>query len=137
MKEQFAKVAHDTAAAAGSPRTFVTALAVCLIWAGLGPHFHYSDTWQLVINTGTSIVTFLIVFLIQHTQNRDSMAIQLKLDELLRAVEGARTGLVDLEKRSDAELAHLKQEFGRLREEEGPVVETTGARGKPSRARRH
>ena len=89
-----------------------------IIWACLGPHFKYNDTWQLVINTSTTIVTFLIVFLIQNSQNRDARAMHLKLDELLRAVNEARTGLVDLEDMSDEELDQLQKDFERLRRDE-------------------
>src|SRR5207248_4237789 len=86
-------------------------------WAVTGPFFHYSDTWQLVINTGTSVITFLMVFLIQNTQNRDARAIHLKLDELLRAVQEARTELVSLEEQPDEELVKLKEEFQQLHED--------------------
>ena len=99
----------------GSPASFLIALLVVVGWAVTGPMFHYSDTWQLVINTATTVVTFLMVFLIQNTQNRDTRAIHLKLDELLRGVEGARTSLVDLEKMSDEELERLQKQFERLR----------------------
>ena len=99
----------------GAPGTFALALALVIVWLSTGPLFHYSDTWQLVINTATTIVTFLIVFLIQHAQNHDTRAIHLKLDELIRAVREARTQLVDLEDLPDAELARLEQEFRRLR----------------------
>ncbi len=103
------------AQAVGSPWAFILAASTVLVWAFVGPFFHYSDTWQLVINTGTTIITFLIVFLIQNTQNRDSRAVHLKLDELLRAVQGARTGLVNLENLTDEELDHLQREFERLK----------------------
>jgi low affinity Fe/Cu permease len=93
----------------------VCALLVILVWALTGPTFHYSDTWQLIINTGTTIVTFLMVFLIQNTQNRDAKAVHLKLDELIRALEPARNKLVDLEKLSDDELKKLEGEFEKLR----------------------
>jgi low affinity Fe/Cu permease len=86
-----------------------------VIWAATGPIFHFSDTWQLVINTGTTIVTFLMVFLIQNTQNRDAKAIHLKLDELIRGVKGARNRLVNLEEWSDAELKQLQEQFERVR----------------------
>ena len=86
-----------------------------MIWALTGPTFHFSDTWQLIINTGTTIVTFLMVFLIQNTQNRDAKAVHLKLDELIRAVKGARNKLVDLEELSDDELNNLEQQFTRIR----------------------
>ncbi len=101
--------------AAGSVWAFAIAILVIAGWAAVGPIFHFSDTWQLVINTATTIVTFLMVFLIQNTQNRDTKAIHLKLDELLRGVKGARTSMVDLEDLSDDELDRLKREFERLR----------------------
>src|SRR5881296_3072416 len=100
----FHKFARVIAESMGSAYAFLAAMAVIIVWALFGPVFGYSDTWQLVINTGTTIVTFLMVLLIQNTQNRDAVAIHLKLDELLRGVEGARTGLVDLESLSDEEL---------------------------------
>src|SRR5213076_3122926 len=100
----------------GSTPAFIIAFLMVLIWAFTGPIFHFSETWQLVINTGTTIVTFLMVFLIQNTQNRDAKAMHLKLDELLRAVEGAHTGLVDLESLSDEELTKLQEAFQQLRE---------------------
>jgi len=103
---------------AGSPGAFTVALLVIVVWLLTGSLFGYSDTWQLVINTATTIVTFLMVFLIQNTQNRESQATQLKLDELIRAVGRARTGLVDLEELSDEELEQLQQEFRKLRERE-------------------
>jgi low affinity Fe/Cu permease len=100
--------------AAGSPTAFLLACISIIVWAALGPLFHFSDTWQLVINTATTIITFLMVFLIQNTQNRDTRALHLKLDELLRGVEGARTNLVNLENLSDEELDQLQHEFERL-----------------------
>jgi low affinity Fe/Cu permease len=106
------------ATASGSPWAFLLAFLVIVVWAITGPIFKFSDTWQLVVNTGTTIVTFLMVFLIQNTQNRDAVAIQLKLDELIRAMEGARTSLVDLEDLSDEEILRLKKEFERLRRRE-------------------
>jgi low affinity Fe/Cu permease len=102
------------------------AALIIVIWGASGPLFHYSDTWQLVINTGTTIVTFLMVFLIQNTQNRDAKAIHLKLDELLRGVKGARTQLVDLEALSDEELDDLQQQFKRIRHIEGSDDRATG-----------
>ncbi len=101
---------------AGSAWAFIIAIAIVVVWALLGPYFHFSDTWQLVINTGTTIITFLMVFLIQNMQNRDAKAIHLKLDELLRALKGARTELVNLEDLADEDLDELQKEFGRLRE---------------------
>src|ERR1041384_6153285 len=88
MREWFRRFAHRTADAVGSPWTFFAAIVVVLLWAVTGPYFRYSDTWQLIINTGTTILTFLMVFLIQNTQNRDAKAIHLKLDELIRALQG-------------------------------------------------
>ena len=114
MKDMFRKFAARVATASGSPWAFLLAFLVIVVWAVTGPIFNFSDTWQLVINTGTTIVTFLMVFLIQNTQNRDAVAIQLKLDELLRAVQGARTSLVDLENLDDQEILRLKKEFERI-----------------------
>jgi len=110
----FTVVANATARAAGHPMAFLVCCAVIVIWGLSGPAFGYSETWQLVINTGTTIITFLMVFLIQNTQNRDAKAIHLKLDELIKGVGGARTGLVDLENMSDEELEDLHQEFEKL-----------------------
>ena len=104
MGDWFRVIAERAAQAVGSSWAFLLAIVVVLAWAVTGPLFGYSDTWQLVINTGTTIVTFLMVFLIQNTQNRDSRALQLKLDELLRGVEGARTSFIDLDHMSDEEL---------------------------------
>ena len=98
----------------GRPLTFLLAFGVVVIWAITGPLFDYSETWQLIINTGTTIVTFLMVFLIQNTQNRDAKAIHLKLDELIRSTSKARNTLVNLESLADEELANLQQEFARL-----------------------
>lgn len=117
MTDAFTKLAQRTSRVVGSPGTFVLAVVMVVVWAVVGPIFHFSDTWQLVINTATTVLTFLIVFLIQNSQNRDSRAIQLKLDELLRAVESARTGLVNVEDRSDQELEAIKKEFERLADE--------------------
>lgn len=114
MNELFRKFSHRVSTLVGSPWAFVLAVIVLFIWAVTGPIFNFSDTWQLIINTGTTIVTFLIVFLIQNTQNRDAKAIHLKLDELLRAVKAARTSLVDLEDLPDEDLARLEKEFQRL-----------------------
>lgn len=114
MNEAFRKFAKATAGSVGKPWTFVAAVGAVLAWAIFGPMFHYSNTWQLIINTGTTIVTFLMVFLIQSTQNRDAQAIHLKLDELLRAVGDARDGLIELEDLSDEQLSRLREEFQRL-----------------------
>ena len=115
MSEPFRRFARRVATATGSAWAFVLAVLVIVAWLVTGPLYGYSNTWQLVINTGTTIVTFLMVFLIQNTQNRDSLALHLKLDELIRAQRTARNGLVDLEDLSDAELRKLQREFERLR----------------------
>jgi low affinity Fe/Cu permease len=128
----FARMANATATWSGKPVAFLSAVAVVVVWGISGPIFHYSDTWQLVINTGTTIVTFLMVFVIQNTQNRDGKAIQLKLDELIRAIKGARNKLVDLEDLSDEELKKLEKEFQRLhkqsRETDTHVAKTESRR---------
>jgi low affinity Fe/Cu permease len=117
LAESFTGFAKATARASGHLTTFGIALLVILVWAFTGPIFHFSDTWQLIINTGTTIITFLMVFLIQNTQNRDSVAMQLKLDELLRAVQGAHTALANLEDLTEEELDRLKAHYLRLAEE--------------------
>src|SRR5262252_7889140 len=114
MNDFFRKFASMVAHWVGTSWVFILAVMIVLVWGVTGPAFHYSDTWQLVINTGTTIVTFLMVFLIQNTQNRDAKAMHLKLDELIRAVASARNRLVHLEDLSDAELASLETEFKRL-----------------------
>ena len=112
----FRRFAEQTATALGRPAAFLAALGLVLLWGIAGPYYHYSEPWQIVINTGTTIITFLMVFLLQNTQMRDSTAIHLKLNELLRAVTEARTGFVSLEKLSDAQLASLRDEFHQLAE---------------------
>jgi low affinity Fe/Cu permease len=114
MRERFRTFARAMADIVGSSWTFLAALLVVAVWAALGRHYGYSDTWLLVINTGTSVVTFLMVFLIQNTQSRDAKALHLKLDELIRGVTGARTGLMGLEHLTDDEMATLQEEFARL-----------------------
>jgi len=114
MNRFFRRFAQATATGMGSHWAFGIAACACLLWALTGPVFHYSNTWQLVINTATTVMTFLAVFLIQNTQNRNSLAVQLKLDELLRAVDTARTSLVDLEDSTDEEIEKLRGEFQRL-----------------------
>jgi low affinity Fe/Cu permease len=126
MAEAFRKFASKVSAATGSAWAFLVAGLIIVVWAVTGPLFRFSDVWQLVINTGTTIITFLMVFLIQNTQNRDSTAIHLKLDELLRAHDAARTGLVDLEDMSDEALKRFQAEFARLREEADDVVDEAG-----------
>jgi low affinity Fe/Cu permease len=110
----FHRFARATATASGQPAAFIGAALVIVLWALTGPIFHYSDTWQLVINTGTTIVTFLMVFLIQNTQNRDTEAIQLKLDELIRVTRGAHLALLDLEKLTDRDVAGIRADYERL-----------------------
>ncbi|MEA4909947.1 MAG: low affinity iron permease family protein [Chloroflexi bacterium] len=116
MNELFRKFALTVSAFVGSPVAFITALLLLIVWGVTGPIFHFSDTWQLVINTGTTIITFLMVFIIQNTQNRDARAIQLKLDELIRSTREARNNLVDLEDMSDEELDRLQEQFQRFRQ---------------------
>jgi low affinity Fe/Cu permease len=115
MNQWFRKLANWTAVAFGSPWAFLVAMILTIVWAIAGPIFDYSDAWQLVANTVTSIVTFLMVFIIQSSQNRDTTATQLKLDELLRAVSNARTSLIHLESLSDEEMAELERQFESLR----------------------
>jgi low affinity Fe/Cu permease len=120
---RFQVLARRTSEVIGTPTAFFCALLSVVLWAASGPYFQYSETWQLVINTATTIVTFLLVFLIQNTQTRDSKAINLKLDELIRSIEAARNRMVQLEEMTDEELGILEEEFRRL-----------GARGGKSRA---
>ncbi len=112
MGNLFHLVASKISQITGSPLAFLAAFLVIVLWLVTGPIFHFSDTWQLVINTTTTIITFLMVFLIQNTQNRDTKAIHLKLDELLKGVKGARTGMVDIENLPDEKLEDLQTEFG-------------------------
>jgi low affinity Fe/Cu permease len=118
MKTGFRQIADVTASIIGSPWAFVANVALTVVWLVLGPVFDYSDTWQLSMNTFASQLTFLVAFLLQNTQNRDTRALQLKLDELIRANAGARGHLINLEGLSDAELDHLEAEFERLRKRE-------------------
>jgi len=112
----FARLARSTSRAAGRPRAFFLALFVVLAWLLTGPLFAFSDTWQLVINTGTTIVTFLMVFLLQNSQNRDAEAVQVKLDELLRVTAGAHNALLDLEELEEHELDRIRGGYARLAE---------------------
>src|SRR5258706_16138703 len=115
-KEQgkFQRFARRTARATGSSTAFAVALLIILAWVLTGPIFHFSDTWQLVINTATTIVTFLMVFLIQNTQNRDAEAMQIKLDEIIRVLEGAHNALLDLEELDEAQLDHIRANYQEL-----------------------
>jgi low affinity Fe/Cu permease len=110
----FTRFAKWTARASGRPMAFILAATVIVVWGLTGPLFQYSDTWQLVINTGTTVVTFLMVFLIQNTQNRDSQAMQIKLDELIRAMQGAHLALLDLEELEEQELDMFRSKYSRL-----------------------
>jgi low affinity Fe/Cu permease len=123
MKEAFRQFAESTANAVGSHWAFLAAVVTIAVWGLTGPLFGYSDTWQLFINTGTTIVTFLMVFLIQNTQNRATRIVSLKLDELLRGVEGARTSLVNLDHMSDEEIEQVQAEFSQLPERYAPLLE--------------
>ena len=115
VTDAFHTFARRSSIILGRAWAFAAAILIIIVWALTGPTFHFSDTWQLIINTGTTIVTFLMVFLIQNTQNRDAKAVHLKLDEIIRALEGARNRLVDLEALSDEELKKFEEEFARIR----------------------
>src|ERR1051325_3567034 len=115
VSDAFRIFARKTSNVLGSAWAFVVAIGIIVVWGVTGPTFHYSDTWQLIINTGTTIVTFLMVFLIQNTQNRDAKAAHLKLDEIIRALKGARNQLIDLEKLSDQDITSLEKQFERVR----------------------
>jgi low affinity Fe/Cu permease len=119
MNHWFQKIALFASNAVGSPTAFLLACASVLIWAAAGPLMGFSDTWQLIINSLSSVITFLVVFLIQYAQNRDTRAIRLKLDELVRTQEGARSSLVDLDRLSDREIEHLEKEFQDWRRRSG------------------
>ena len=115
VQDAFRVFARNSSIILGSAWAFTIAVLIIIIWAATGPTFHFSNTWQLIINTGTTIVTFLMVFLIQNTQNRDAKAVHLKLDEIIRSIKGARNELVDLEELSDDDLKKLEEQFQRLR----------------------
>ena len=125
IRSFFNKCATKTSTAAGHPLTFSTAIAVVIIWAVTGPLFHYSDTWQLVINTGTTIITFLMVFLIQNSQNRDAAAMQAKLDELLRAVDKAREQFIGIEHLNDQQIELLRSALERYAKQQKGKQRTT------------
>ena len=120
MSKVFSAVAQWSGHQAGRPSTFLGALALILLWLVAGPVFGYSDTWQLVINTSTTIITFLMVFLMQNTQNRDTQALQLKLDELIRATKGAKDQMISLEDSTEEQLEAVKQRFDTLRDTAQP-----------------
>jgi len=132
MRERFHKIATKVSETVGSPIAFIAAFFIVVVWAFTGPIFNFSDTWQLVINTGTTIITFLMVFLIQNTQNRDGRATQLKLDELIRAVKGARDAFLDIEDISDEELEKLHAEFAKLHQRYASELEKRRAKKRKS-----
>lgn len=127
LKEVFRRFAHQASEIMGSPWLFLMALLIVIIWALTGSLFDYSNSWQLIINTGTTIVTFLMVFVIQNTQNRDAHAMHLKLDELLRSVKEARNDLINLENCSDDQLSYYEEEFKRLRDGRERRTQARGA----------
>ncbi|GAA5234484.1 low affinity iron permease family protein [Verticiella sediminum] len=132
-QQRFRLAAERISTAAGKPRAFLFAVFFILLWVASGPLFGFSDTWQLIINTGTTIVTFLMVFLIQNAQNRDAVAVQLKLDELIRAMRGARTGMINIDQLNDEELQHLRDQFRELGDQDGGDVLTAGVSTKEAR----
>src|SRR4051794_5116585 len=125
-RSRFTRLAKATSRLTGRPITFILAVGVILVWLVTGPLFRYSDTWQLVINTGTTVITFLMVFLIQATQNRDAEAVQVKLDELLRATAGAHNALLDLEQLEERELDQILAGYRRLAESARANLQTGG-----------
>jgi len=125
MNELFRRFSQKASEVVGSSWAFIVAVLLIVVWAVSGPFFHFSDTWQLIMNTITNIITFLMVFMIQSTQNRDAKAIHLKLDELIRSIEKARNNLVDLEDMSDDELEKLQEEFARFRETHTEAIKQT------------
>jgi low affinity Fe/Cu permease len=131
VDDRFARLARATSEAAGTHGAFLVAVLVVIVWAATGPLFHFSDTWQLVINTGTTVVTFLMVFLIQATQNRESRALHLKVDELIRVQARARNIFAGLERATDEELAELEAEFRKIRARAEARVASKGAGAPP------
>lgn len=136
MNDLFRRFAQSVARISGEAYTFLVALVVIIVWVVTGPLFAYSDTWQLVINTGTTIVTFLMVFVVQNTQNRDNQALQLKLDELLRSTRNARNSFVDIEELPDEELDRLAEEFRSMQERAQREQGERATRRKKTSARR-
>jgi low affinity Fe/Cu permease len=136
VSDAFGLFARRSSMLLGSAWAFGVAILVIIIWGLTGPAFHYSNTWQLIINTGTTIVTFLMVFLIQNTQNRDAKAAHLKLDEIIRAVEGARNELIDLEKLADEDLSTLEKQFERVRKKAERKGNNTGGKTRANRGER-
>jgi low affinity Fe/Cu permease len=117
FNDWFGKIAAKTSVWVGSPSAFVLAITLIIIWAAVGPTYRYSNTWQLIINTGTTVITFLVVFLIQNTQNRDARALHLKLDEVIRSIRSAHNEMINIETLSDGELARLAKQYERFHEE--------------------
>lgn len=138
MNDLFHRISVAISKKVGSPAAFLLAVLIIIIWAITGPIFHFSDTWQLIINTGTTIVTFLMVFLIQNTQNRDARAMQIKLDELIKSSSTARTAFVDLEDISDGELDDLEEDFRKLHDmTKNQITHKLHARISEEHKRRH
>lgn len=135
MRDFFNHAASKIAETVGSPVAFITVLLIVIVWACTGPIFHYSDTWQLVINTTSSVVTFLMVFLIQNTQNRDAKAFHIKLNELVRGVKGARTGLVDVEDMPDEDLEALHKEFEAIHKQYAGEMERRAGKSKTAKGK--
>lgn len=133
LNEQFRKASVAAANFLGSPWMFIVNVLLILVWLAFGPVFHFSDTWQLLVNTLTTVITYLAVFLIQNTQNRDARAVHLKLDELISSIEGARNRLVDLEDLTDEELDLLQKQFKRLQKlsKKGGLKATRAMKGEP------
>src|SRR5262245_26980006 len=134
VRDAFRSFAHRSSNLLGSAWAFCGAVLVIVVWIVTGPTFHFSDTWQLIINTATTVITFMMVFLIQNTQNRDAKEVHLKLDELIRAVKGARNQLVDLENLSDEDLKTLEDQFRRLRKQ-AENSRTSSSNGLPAKSR--
>lgn len=143
----FTRVANATARLAGRASTFVVMCGLVVVWAAAGPYFHFSDSWQLTINTGTTILTFLMVFLIQATQNRDAAAIQIKLDEIIRSLEGAHNAMLDLEELDEQDLVKMRENYLQLAERarlalkrgdtDTDVPDLAGKRRRPRRGHGH
>ena len=129
LRDRFNDVASAITQAAGSPAALIAAASLIVMWAVSGPIFQFSETWQLVINTGTTIITFLMVFVIQASQNRDSKALHLKLDEVIRAIDGARNQFIGTEQSSEEEICQREAEFLKIAEHGGVVVAATARRG--------
>jgi low affinity Fe/Cu permease len=136
VSDAFRLFARRSSMVLGSAWVFASAGLIIVIWGLTGPAFHYSDTWQLIINTGTTIVTFLMVFLIQNTQNRDAKAAHLKLDEIIRALKDARNELIDLEKLADEDLTSLEKQFERIRKKAERNGNNAGGKTRANRAER-